>query len=288
MLHITDLRVTRGKFKLQIDDLNLSGRSILLIGENGSGKTTLLQSIAGFIQSSGKIYLEDFEINSLPVEKRYVCMLSTTLNIFKDKTVKENLNFPKRKRDGVYDDLINDLGLAEKENVKGAYLSSGEMQRLAIGRCLISESRLMLFDEPFSFQDQINKMLMRDTIEKYSVKFNVPYIITTNIYGEFLYNFHNIVSIWKGMILENVNSMDNISHFRTASLISPLNLLKIKDEYYIVDPNEIVFGDSGYDYEAISSNILRIKIDGNFFYLKTSAPPNGNKLNFGKIRKLQY
>ncbi len=288
MLHIIDLKVKRGKFELHIDDLNLSGRSTLLIGENGSGKTTLLRSIAGFIPSSGKIYIENSEVNSLPIEERGVCMLSAALNIFMDRSVKENLLFPKRKRDGIYDDLINDLGLAEKENLKGANLSSGESQRLAIGRCLISESKLMLFDEPFSFQDQINKMIVRDIIEKYSVRFNVPYIITTNVYGEFLYNFQNIVSIWKGEVIENVNSLDQITHYRTASLISPLNLIKIKDEYYTADPNGVTFGDSGYDYEVISQGVFRVEIDGNYFYVRTSSFPKGNKLNFGKLRKLQY
>ncbi len=288
MITISNLQTRRNKFTLIIDQLVIRGNKTLIIGNNGAGKTTLLYSIAGFLPSTGSIKINSKEINDLPIENRLVSIAPSNPLLFREKTVMQNLLFPKRLRKDYIDEVVSELELQSKLDLKAGNLSSGESQRVSLARCLLTESDLMMFDEPFAFQDQINKMKIRSAIDKFSEKFEVPYIITTNAYGDFLYGFDSIVSMENGGIIEVADSIENLQHYRTKALISPVNLFSIGGEFFSVRSEDIVFGSDGYEFEIISNDIIKIRIEGRDFFIRVDGKIGNGKISFRSMKKLQY
>ncbi len=130
-----------------------------MIGANGAGKTTTLMAISGLIKlSSGNIYFGGRAISSLPPEeivKIGISQCPEGRQIFSDLTVMENLElgcFVRKNAQGIRRDLdkVFDLFpiLKGRLRQKGGTLSGGEQQMLAMGRAIMSDPKLLLFDEP--------------------------------------------------------------------------------------------------------------------------------------------
>lgn len=139
-----------------------AGRVVALMGRNGVGKTTLLKTIMGLIHpQAGTIHFQGQEINSWPPDKRArsgIGYLPQGREIFPYLTVEENLLIgleAKKDRCRMRERLtipesIYELFPALKtvRSRKGGNLSGGQQQQLAIARILVSEPKLLLFDEP--------------------------------------------------------------------------------------------------------------------------------------------
>ncbi len=134
-----------------------AGQALAIIGANGAGKTTLFQTIAGLHRSArGQVLLDGEPIRGLPahrVVRRGVALVPEGRRIFPSLSVEENLRVAEDRhlgrarrwtRDRVYD-LFPDLRAAAGR--RGTQLSGGQQQMLAIGRALLCEPRLLLFDE---------------------------------------------------------------------------------------------------------------------------------------------
>jgi branched-chain amino acid transport system ATP-binding protein len=132
-----------------------AGEALAIIGANGAGKTTLFQTIAGLHRSArGTILLDGDPIGGLPahvVVRRGVALVPEGRRIFPSLSVDENLRVAEDRgrarrwtRERVYD-LFPDLRAAAAR--RGTQLSGGQQQMLAIGRALLCEPRLLLFDE---------------------------------------------------------------------------------------------------------------------------------------------
>jgi branched-chain amino acid transport system ATP-binding protein len=132
-----------------------AGEALAIIGANGAGKTTLFQTIAGLHRSArGTILLDGDPIRGLPAHKvvrRGVALVPEGRRIFPSLSVDENLRVAEDRgrarrwtRERVYD-LFPDLRAAAAR--RGTQLSGGQQQMLAIGRALLCEPRLLLFDE---------------------------------------------------------------------------------------------------------------------------------------------
>jgi len=160
MLKISNLEVNYGKMQV-IKGISLEvkeGELISVIGPNGAGKTTLIRTIMGLKKAaSGSIFFEDKDITALPAWKRAdmgIGYVPEGRRVFGNLTVEENLltgcykvkdNVRKRasiKR--VYELFPR---LEERKNQSARTMSGGEQQRLAIGRALVLEPRLLLIDE---------------------------------------------------------------------------------------------------------------------------------------------
>lgn len=138
------------------DELNFSlnkGERLVIIGESGSGKSSILNAIIGAIEYEGSI-----EINT------DVSYMPQSLALLDHKTVRGNVELPRiiRKLEQIADDEYNQFGLEQYIDTYVSKLSGGQRQRVALMRALYSGGSLLLFDEPLSKLDQINKERMMD------------------------------------------------------------------------------------------------------------------------------
>ncbi len=138
------------------DDLNLNvdkGERLVIIGESGSGKSSILKAIIDAIEFEGTI-----EINS------EVSYMPQSLALLDHKTVRGNIELPRliRNLEPIDDCEYVQFGLHQYMDTYVSKLSGGQRQRVALMRALYSGGSLLLFDEPLSKLDQINKERMMD------------------------------------------------------------------------------------------------------------------------------
>jgi branched-chain amino acid transport system ATP-binding protein len=139
-------------------DLELQqGQVLALLGRNGVGKTTLMHSLAGFLRPrSGSVRLDGTELVGQPphrITRAGIALVPQGRRVFSRLSVEENLKLARgaKARDArwtleaVYELLPR---LAERRHHRGTELSGGEQQMVAIGRALLANPRVLLFDEP--------------------------------------------------------------------------------------------------------------------------------------------
>jgi multiple sugar transport system ATP-binding protein len=147
-----------------VSDLNLElpdGSFTVLVGPSGCGKSTSLRMLAGLESiTSGEITIGDRNVTHLQPRDRDVAMVFQNYALYPHLTVRENIAFPlraaKKPRTGALkraDEIAESLGLAELLGRKPKDLSGGQQQRVAIGRAIIREPSVFLFDEPLSNLD---------------------------------------------------------------------------------------------------------------------------------------
>jgi len=168
MIRIENLSKKFGD-QVALKDISLTfekGKTTVILGPSGSGKSTLLRCIKKLEQiDSGKIYLHDKEITK---EKQLskIGLVFQNFNLFPHFTVLENLTYapklfhPKVKLITKAKDLLLNLGLSNKINVKPKELSGGQKQRVAIARALMLDPEILLFDEPTSALDRESTSLL--------------------------------------------------------------------------------------------------------------------------------
>ena len=150
------------------------GEFVVIVGPSGCGKTTLLRVFAGLEKvSSGTIEMDGVVVNDMPPASREVAMVFQSYALYPHLSVAENLAFSLRQA-GVaeseitsrIDDVFEMLSLQEYGDRKPAALSGGQRQRVALGRALVRQPRLFLFDEPLSNLDAELRMNTRIEIAK--------------------------------------------------------------------------------------------------------------------------
>jgi lipopolysaccharide export system ATP-binding protein len=159
-----------------------------LLGPNGAGKTTTFNMLAGGIRpTSGQVLLGDRDITDLPMYRRArlgITYLPQEPSIFRKLSVADNVNAiletvePDRtaRRERLRE-LLDELGLAEKSNLKGDSLSGGERRRVEITRALVLDPKFMLLDEPFAGIDPIAVIDIQKIIEQLKAR-GIGVIIT--------------------------------------------------------------------------------------------------------------
>jgi multiple sugar transport system ATP-binding protein len=149
--------VAARELDLEIHD----GEFMVLVGPSGCGKSTALRMIAGLeTPTSGRILIGDREVTTLGPQDRDIAMVFQTYALYPHMTVRENLAFGLRMR-GAARDLIErrvneaarSLSLEPVLDRKPAQLSGGQRQRVALGRAIVREPKVFLFDEPLSNLD---------------------------------------------------------------------------------------------------------------------------------------
>jgi multiple sugar transport system ATP-binding protein len=143
-------------------DLDIAdGEFMVLVGPSGCGKSTALRMVAGLeTPTSGRILIGDRDVTSLPPQERDIAMVFQTYALYPHMTVRENLAFGLRMRGagrGIIDQRVNEaaraLALEPVLDRKPAQLSGGQRQRVALGRAIVREPKVFLFDEPLSNLD---------------------------------------------------------------------------------------------------------------------------------------
>ena len=165
-----------------------SGEFFAFVGPSGCGKTTTLNLIAGLEQpAGGSIYLGDRLVNNLPPHKRNVAFVFQSYALYPHRTVFENLAFPLEmagiKRDARelrVREVAALLGIGSLLGKRPAQLSGGERQRVALGRAMVRQPHLFLFDEPLSNLDGPLRAQMRREIKRLHEQLGTTFIYVTH------------------------------------------------------------------------------------------------------------
>lgn len=216
MLKLENISVELGDFSLNDVSLELaSGEYHVLLGPSGSGKTVLLNTIAGFNKiDSGKILMDNADITKLQANKRNISLLFQDLALFPHLSVFENVAFPLRikklDKKTIEERVDKYLAFTEISNLKYRKidkLSGGEKQRLAIARILVTETKVLMLDEPFSAIDTQLKISLKKLLKKVS-DIGVSIIHVTHNYEEALNLADKISVIEKGRIIQSGDITD--------------------------------------------------------------------------------
>jgi multiple sugar transport system ATP-binding protein len=175
-MQISGLRKRYGSLEiLKGIDLELEkGGFLVLVGPSGCGKSTLLNTIAGLEPiSDGSISVEGREINDLHPSKRDIAMVFQSYALYPNMTVAGNIAFgmemrgvAKPERDKAIESVAKTLQIGHLLDRKPSQLSGGQRQRVAMGRALVRDPKLFLFDEPLSNLDAKLRVDMRLEIKR--------------------------------------------------------------------------------------------------------------------------
>jgi multiple sugar transport system ATP-binding protein len=217
----------------------VDGEFVVLVGPSGCGKSTLLRMIAGLEPiTAGNIKIGSNVVNNLPPKDRDIAMVFQTYALYPHKTVAQNMGFalqlrntPKSeidervKRAAEILDLVPYLGRYPRQ------LSGGQRQRVAMGRAIVRNPAVFLFDEPLSNLDAKLRVQMRAEIKELHQRLKVTTVYVTHDQVEAMTMADRIVVMNAGVV-EQVGTplelYDNPANVFVASFIgSPsMNLIK--------------------------------------------------------------
>ncbi|MBN2591463.1 MAG: ATP-binding cassette domain-containing protein [Sedimentisphaerales bacterium] len=219
-------------------DLSCEIQAMALFGPSGSGKTTILSTIAGiFTPNIARVAIDKQTITDTekniwtPIEQRSIGVTPQHSLLFEHKTVRENLEFgmPKhrkwKKTSSIvcqkkidFDDAVEVLDLKRLLHRYPNNLSGGEQRRVAIGRAILSQPRLLILDEPLSALDHILQNRIMLYLKNIIDIWRIPTIIIT----------HNTKVVHK-----LADSVVVIDRGRIISIGSPLSVLPVTNRSQI-------------------------------------------------------
>ena len=188
-----------------------SGEIVGLLGPNGAGKTTSFYMMVGFIKpTSGRVFIDGKDVTSLPMYERSrygLGYLAQEPTIFRGLSVENNLlaileriEPNKQKQKEKVASLLEEFGLTKLAKQKAWTLSGGEKRRMEIARCMISNPKIILLDEPFVGIDPITVSELRQMIFKLRDK-GIGILITDHNVRETLPLTERAYLIYDGKIL---------------------------------------------------------------------------------------
>jgi sn-glycerol 3-phosphate transport system ATP-binding protein len=227
------------------------GEFLVIVGPSGCGKSTLLRMIAGLEDiNDGTIKIEDKVINNIPPANRDIAMVFQNYALYPHMNVYKNLSYGLKNRKiskAVIEQKVQEISsLLQIEDLlfrKPSELSGGQRQRVAMGRAIIREPKVFLFDEPLSNLDAKLRHQMRLEIQKLHKKLKITSVYVTHDQVEAMTLADRIVVMNKGSI-EQVGTPEEIYDNPKTLFVSkfmgtpPMNIFTCK----IIDDKINFFG----------------------------------------------
>jgi multiple sugar transport system ATP-binding protein len=192
MAEVTLTRVTKtfGDF-VAVNDVSMvieDGKFTVLVGPSGCGKTTTLRMVAGLEEAtSGEIRIGERVVNDVPPKDRDIAMVFQNYALYPHMDVFNNMAFglklrkyPKEEIKRRVDEAAAMLGIEAKLKSKPRELSGGQRQRVAVGRAIVRNPKVFLFDEPLSNLDAKLRVQMRTELEQLHHKLKTTTIYVTH------------------------------------------------------------------------------------------------------------
>ncbi len=228
-----------GTFHLEVDCF-LDRERVGVFGESGSGKTTFVNLLAGLLApDSGAIFLDGQCLFSgekgidIPPERRRIGVVFQHPHLFPHLSVKGNLLFGYKRcapenRKVDFPALVDVLRLGDLLKRGIANLSGGEKQRVALGRAVLSNPRLLLLDEPLSGLDDNLKFQIIPYLKAVSDQFSIPFLFISHSMMEMRLMTEWVLVMEQGALREQTTAEDLARRKIGHSRMGYLNLLKMK------------------------------------------------------------
>ena len=195
------------KINLEIDE----GNFLVLLGPSGCGKSTLLNIIAGLETiNEGSVYIDDYNVSKVEPKDRNIAMVFQSYALYPSMNVRENMIFglkqAKNSKEKIQEQLEKVSKFLQVDQLlerKPSQLSGGQRQRVAIGRALVREPRIFLFDEPLSNLDAKLRVEMRREIKKLHQQLKTTVVYVTHDQTEAMSLGTNIAIMNHGVIQQN-------------------------------------------------------------------------------------
>jgi multiple sugar transport system ATP-binding protein len=196
-----------------VDDLNIhvdDKEFLVLVGPSGCGKTTALRLLAGLEEvTQGRIQIDDRVVNDIAPKDRDIAMVFQSYALYPHMTVYDNLAFGLKLRKTPREEIkrrvkeaAEMLGIQDLLDRKPRQLSGGQRQRVAVGRAIVREPKVFLFDEPLSNLDAKLRVETRANISKWHQRLQTTFIYVTHDQMEAMTMATRIAVINKGKLLQ--------------------------------------------------------------------------------------
>lgn len=193
------------------------GEFTALVGPSGSGKTTLLNIIGGLDRpTSGSVLVHGADLNHLSDNElitfrlRHIGFVFQSYNLIPVLTARENAEFilllqrtAKKERDARIENLLNEVGLADKMNARPAELSGGQQQRVAVARALASKPDFVLADEPTANLDGKSAANLLDIMERLNHDEGMTFLFSTHD-QRVIDRAHRVITLEDGKVVSDI------------------------------------------------------------------------------------
>ena len=164
------------------------GEFLVLVGPSGCGKSTLLRMVAGLEDiSTGELWIGDRNVTDLPAKERDIAMVFQSYALYPHMTVADNMSFALKlkgiRKDEIATKVSNSARILGLENLLDRYprqLSGGQRQRVAMGRAIVRNPQVFLFDEPLSNLDAKLRVVMRSEIKELHQRLGTTTVYVTH------------------------------------------------------------------------------------------------------------
>ena len=209
-----------------IDLVVQDGEMIVIVGASGCGKSTLLRIVAGLERSTGgTVLIDDRDVTALEPAARDIAMVFQNYALYPHMRVFDNMAYGLRIRGLSKDDIKRRvgeaaelLGLSELLDRRPRELSGGQRQRVAMGRAIVREPKLFLFDEPLSNLDAKLRVAMRAEIKRLQRRLGVTSLFVTHDQVEAMTLGDRLVVMHEG---------------RAAQIASPMEIFERPADTYV-------------------------------------------------------
>ena len=233
------------RINLDIEDKEF----VVLVGPSGCGKSTTLRMIAGLEEiSDGNLYIGDDLVNLVEPKNRDIAMVFQSYALYPHLSVRDNIAFAlkvagvkKQERYKKVDEVAKILQLEPVLNKKPGTLSGGQRQRVALGRAMVRDPKVFLFDEPLSNLDAKLRVAMRGEIVALHKNLETTFIYVTHDQTEAM-TMGDRIAVMNDGIVEQFDTPGNLYHnpknlFVAAFIGSPQ--MNFYDASLINDGNNI-------------------------------------------------
>jgi multiple sugar transport system ATP-binding protein len=244
-VEIRDVRKAFGAVQI-IKGVNIDikdGEFVILVGPSGCGKSTLLRMLAGLENiTSGEIAIGGRVVNNVPPKERDIAMVFQNYALYPHMTVKDNMAFSMKLRKAPQNEIeervskaAKILGLTHLLERYPRQLSGGQRQRVAMGRAIVRDPQVFLFDEPLSNLDAKLRVQMRSEIKELHQRLKTTTVYVTHDQIEAMTMADKIVVMHDGIVEQVGAPLDLYDHpanlFVAGFIGSPaMNFIKGKAE----------------------------------------------------------
>jgi putative spermidine/putrescine transport system ATP-binding protein len=274
-------------------DLTIArGEMCVLVGPSGCGKTTLLRAVAGLTAPDrGRIEIDGIDVTQVPPQRRGVGMVFQHYALFPNLTVEQNLAFglehQKRSRPEIkrlVAEMIALVGLEDRAKARPHALSGGQKQRVALARALVTEPKLILFDEPMSALDAEIRKRLRIELKRLQKKLGFTGLFVTHDQEEALVIGDRIAVMREGRFeqigtpieIYNAPASRAVARFiGDFNVLEPTEIAALfqqrSDQAWAIHPEAITLGEPRHGDLAAPARVVAVRLLGSIVRYELEA-----------------